>query len=241
MNPLALALDPNTLAMLPLWFVVFLLSLTCHEASHALAAMWGGDLTAFHGGQVSLDPRPHMRRAPFGTIVVPIASYLLSGWMMGWASAPYDPYWQDRHPKRAAWMALAGPAANLALVVVAIAAIHLGVFAGVFAPPVQANFTHVVDTAHGSIFEPVGTFLSILFSLNLLLAAFNMLPVPPLDGITAIGLLMSEENARKVALLGRNPSFTFVGIFIAWRVFDYVFNPLFLLGLKLLYPGETYG
>ena len=238
---LAALLDPNTLAMMPLWFVVFLLSLTCHEASHALAAKWGGDLTAFHGGQVTLDPRPHIRREPFGTIVVPIASYLLSGWMMGWASAPYDPQWQDRHPKRAALMALAGPIANLLLVLTAVAAIRGGILAGVFAPPASAGFTHLVTAAQGSIFEPVGTFLSILFSLNLLLAAFNMLPVPPLDGITAIGLLMSEENARKVALLGRNPSFTFVGIFIAWQIFNYVFNPLFLLGLKLLYPGETYG
>ncbi len=241
MNPLALALDPETLAMLPLWFVVFLLSLTCHEASHALAAMWGGDLTAFHGGQVTLDPRPHIRREPFGTVIVPIASYLLSGWMMGWASAPYDPSWQDRHPRRAALMALAGPAANLALVVSAVAAINLGIFAGVFEPPAHANFTHVVDAAHGSIFEPVGTFLSIHFSLNLLLAAFNMLPVPPLDGITALGLVMSEDRARSLGNLGRNPSYTFVGILIAWRVFDYIFDPLFLLGLKLLYPGETYG
>jgi len=63
------------------------------------------------------------------------------------------------------------------------------------------------------------------------------------DGLlaTAIGLVMSEENARKVALLGRNPSYTFVGILIAWKLFDYIFNPLFLLGLKLLYPGENYG
>jgi Zn-dependent protease len=238
---MALAFDPNTLAMMPLWFVVFLLSLTCHEASHALAAMWGGDLTAFHGGQVTLNPLPHIRREPFGTLVVPAISYLLSGWMMGWASAPYDPYWQDRHPKRAALMALAGPAANLLLVLTAIAAIRVGMLAGVFSPPASINFTHVVSAPSGSILEPAATFLSILFSLNLLLAAFNMLPVPPLDGITAIGLVMSEENARKVALIGRNPSFTIVGILIAWKVFDYVFNPLFLLGLKLLYPGESYG
>jgi Zn-dependent protease len=238
---LAAILDPNTLAMMPLWFVVFLLSLTCHEASHGLAAMWGGDLTAFHGGQVTLDPRPHIRREPFGTIVVPIASYLLSGWMMGWASAPYDPTWQERHPRRAALMALAGPIANLMLVLTAAAAIRVGMLAGVFDPPARANFTHIVSAAHGSIFEPAATFLSILFSLNLLLAAFNMLPVPPLDGITAIGLVLSEEAARRVAHLGRNPSFTFVGILIAWRVFDYIFNPIFLLGLKLLYPGVAYG
>ena len=241
MIPLALALDPNTLAMMPLWFVVFLLSLTCHEASHALVAMWGGDPTAYHGGQVTLDPRPHIRREPSGTIVVPIVSYLLSGWMMGWASAPYDPHWQDRHPKRAALMALAGPLSNVALVLVAAATIRAGMLAGVFHLPESVGFTHIVAAAPGSFLEPVATFLSIMFSLNLLLAAFNMLPVPPLDGITAIGLILSEEAARKAANLGRNPSFTFVGILIAWNVFDYIFNPIFLLGLKLLYPFETYG
>ena len=241
MIPLALALDPDTLAMLPLWFVVFLLSLTVHEASHALVAMWGGDPTAYHGGQVTLDPRPHIRREPFGTIAVPIISYLLSGWMMGWASAPYDPHWQDRHPKRAALMALAGPLGNVALILVAAAAIRVGMLAGIFHPPESAGFTHIVSAAPGSILEPVATFLSIMFCLNLLLAAFNMLPVPPLDGITAIGLVLKEDSARKVALIGRNPSYTFVGILIAWKIFDYVFDPVFLLGLRLLYPGVAYG
>lgn len=241
MIPLAMALDPRTLAMMPLWFVVFLLSLTVHEASHALAAYWGGDPTAYYGGQVSLDPRPHIRREPFGTLVVPFISYLLSGWMMGWASAPYDPLWQDRHPRRAALMALAGPVGNLLLVFTAMVSIRTGIWAGVFAPPARAGFTHLVDASPGSIFEPVGTFLSILFSLNLLLAAFNLLPVPPLDGISAIGLAMTEEGARKVALLGRNPSLRFVGIFLAWKLFDFIFDPLFMLGLKLLFPGENYG
>jgi len=234
-------IDANTLAMMPLWFVVFLLSLTCHEASHALAAKWGGDPTAFRGGQVTLDPRPHIRREPFGTIIVPVASYLLSGWMMGWASAPYDPHWQQRHPRRAALMALAGPLANLALVLVAIAAIHTGIVAGVFESPARINFTHVVDTVASAPVQGMGTFLSILFSLNLLLAAFNLLPVPPLDGISVIPLFMSEDRGRRFADWSRNPSFTFVGILLAWKVFDYIFDPLFLFGLKLLYPGESYG
>ena len=56
------------LAMAPMWYVAFLLSLTCHEAAHALVALWGGDPTAFHGGQVTLNPVPHIRREPFGTV-----------------------------------------------------------------------------------------------------------------------------------------------------------------------------
>ena len=90
------------------WYVVFLLSTTCHEASHAWAAKLGGDLTAFHGGQVSLDPIPHIRREPFGMVIFPLLTYATGGWMMGWASAPYDPSWSERYPRRAAWMSLAG-------------------------------------------------------------------------------------------------------------------------------------
>src|SRR5215468_6229382 len=83
-------LTPDFLALGLIWYVVFLFSTTCHEAAHALAAKLGGDLTAFHGGQVSLDPIPHVRRELFGMVVFPILSYVTGGWMMGWASAPYD-------------------------------------------------------------------------------------------------------------------------------------------------------
>jgi len=241
MSVLAVALDPNTLALGPIWFVIFLMSLTCHEAAHALVAKWGGDPTASLAGQVTLDPRPHIRREPFGTIVVPIISYLLSGWMMGWASAPYDPLWQRRHPRRAALMALAGPAANMILVLVAALAIHAGILAGIFESPERANFKHVVDAAPGAFPEGLATFLSIMFSLNLLLAAFNLLPVPPLDGNTAVGLVMSEKMAIRFMDWTHHPTFTYVGIFLAWKIFDIIFDPIFLFGLKLLYPFESYG
>ena len=100
-------MDANLLATLPLWLAAFLLSLTCHEAAHALVGKLGGDTTA--AAQVTLDPIPHIKREPFGTLVVPIASFFLQGggWMIGWASAPYDPNWANRFPKRAAIMAAA--------------------------------------------------------------------------------------------------------------------------------------
>src|SRR5918997_3227863 len=104
------------LAMALLYFVVFLFSTTLHEAAHAWTALRLGDPTAYRGGQVSLDPVPHIRREPFGMVVLPLLSVMLSGWPFGFASAPYDPAWAQRHPKRAAMMALAGPAANLLLV-----------------------------------------------------------------------------------------------------------------------------
>jgi Zn-dependent protease len=235
-----MAIKPDTLALFPVWFVAFLLSLTCHEASHALVAKWGGDPTAFHGGQVTLNPIPHIKREPFGTIFVPLLTYFLSGWMMGWASAPYDPNWQRRHPRRAAWMALAGPVANMVLVLVAALAIHAGILAGIFHSPASANFTHVVGAAPGAVAGGLAAFLSIMFSLNLLLAAFNLLPVPPLDGHTAVGIFLKERVALRFVEMTRNPAFMLLGIIIAWRLFDYIFNPLFTLGLNLLYPGLRY-
>ncbi len=82
-----LHITPEILAYGMIWYLVFLFSTTCHEAAHALAARLGGDLTAFHGGQVTLNPAPHIQREPFGLVLAPIVSYFWSGWMLGWASA----------------------------------------------------------------------------------------------------------------------------------------------------------
>lgn len=225
-----------------LWYVVFLLSTTCHEASHALAAKWGGDLTAFQGGQVSLDPVPHIRREVFGMVIFPILSYVVGGWMMGWASAPYDRLWAERHPRRAAWMSLAGPAANFSLAILAGVLIRVGIALDLLHSPDTANFTHIAEAAGAGVPEGGAMFLSLLFSLNLLLGTFNLLPVPPLDGFGAIGVLVSEDAARRVQTFGHTlRGFTFLGLLVAWQVFDPIFDPVFKLGLRLLYPGESYG
>ena len=70
------------------WYVAFLVSVTCHEASHALAAMKLGDRTAYNHGQVTLDPVPHIQREPWGMVIVPVLSFVMGGWMIGWGSAP---------------------------------------------------------------------------------------------------------------------------------------------------------
>ena len=137
-------------------------------------------------------------------------------------------------------MALAGPAANIGLVILAGLAIHAGIAAGIFGPPTRANFTHVVDAAPGALAEGLATFVSILFSLNLLLAFFNLLPVPPLDGNTAVGIFLKEKVALRFVEMTHHPSFTFIGVIIAWSLFDRIFSPLFLFGLSLLYPGLRY-
>jgi Zn-dependent protease len=234
-------MNSNLLVMGLVWYVVFLLSTTCHEAAHALVAKLGGDLTAYHGGQVSLDPTPHIRREPFGMVVIPILSYIMGGWMMGWASAPYDPYWAERHPRRAAWKSLAGPAANFSLAILAGVLIHAGLIAGLFEYPDSLGFTHMVRAASGGAAVGAATFLSILFSLNLLLGTFNLIPIPPLDGFTAIGVLLPEELAGRVQAMRHSlGNFTFIGLLLAWKVFDPIFQPLFSIFVKILYPTQSY-
>ena len=227
------------LAIAPMWYVAFLLSLTCHEAAHALVADWGGDSTAAAGGQATLNPVPHIQREPFGTVFVPIISLVLAHWMIGWASAPYDPYWQQRYPRRAAWMALAGPAANLILAVVAAVAIRIGIAAGYLFFPIGAccSFTRVVDGAPDEISAAIATFLSILFAQNLLLMSFNLLPVPPLDGHVAVGLFLSERATLKFIDFMRQPGFGLIGLIIAWNLFGRIFYPIFGAGVRLLYFG----
>ena len=224
------------------WYVVFLLSTTCHEASHAWAAQFGGDLTAFHGGQVSLDPIPHIRREPFGMVIFPLLTYATGGWMMGWASAPYDPLWSERFPRRAAWMSLAGPGANFSLVVLAAIVIHIGIWTGFFRSPESVGFMHVVEPAAAGVASGAATFVSLLFSLNLLLGTFNLIPVPPLDGFGVLGLLVSEDLARRIQHLGRAlGSFSIIGLLLVWQVFGGIFQPVFSFALRALYPSQGYG
>ena len=234
-------MDAQFLVLGIIWYIVFLFSTTCHEGAHALVAKIGGDPTAFHGGQVSLNPIPHIRREPFGLIVVPILSYVAAKWMIGWASAPYDPRWQQQYPRRAAWMALAGPAANFSLVLIAAIAIRVGVSAGIFHPPQSAGFTRITQASVPGGAEFAATFLSILFVLNLLLGTFNLIPVPPLDGHNGITLLMPESSAIKFLSWTRSQNFGLLGLILAWYAYDKIFGFILQFALNALYPGAHYG
>src|SRR5256885_10472536 len=127
--------QPELIALGFIWYVAFLFSTTCHEAAHALAAKIGGDDTAFAGGQVSLNPVPHIQREPWGMVVIPILSLIINGSLIGWASAPYDRMWERRHPRRAAGMALAGPATNYTMKLGAAGPLRLGWAQGGFRHP----------------------------------------------------------------------------------------------------------
>jgi Zn-dependent protease len=205
--------SPETLMIGFISYLVFLFSTTCHEAAHAFVAARGGDKTAAMGGQVTLNPIPHIRREPFGMVVVPLLSFFFfGGRMFGWASAPYDPLWERRYPRRAGWMALAGPATNFILMLLAAAAIHI---------------TRYFDLFRGHDFNgPAGyvaTTLTIVFMLNLLLGTFNLLPVPPLDGSAGIMVFMSEPQAQRYLDFLRGNNFAMAGLLVGMLVFQQIF------------------
>jgi Zn-dependent protease len=209
--------DANTLVLGLTWFVVFLFSTTLHEAAHAWTAYRLGDPTAYEGGQVTLNPLPHMQREPWGMVVVPIIYFALTqNGVIGWASAPYDPHWAQRHPQRAAVMAAAGPASNLLLAALA---------------GLLIRFTNL-DAITG-LAEP----LFILFALNLLLFVFNLLPVPPLDGSAILPMFMSERAADRYRDIIHQPMFSFLGLLIAWQLFPYIYSPVQTMALRLLGLG----
>jgi Zn-dependent protease len=199
--------------------VVFFFSTTCHEAAHALIAFRLGDPTAFKAGQVSLNPLPHLRREPVGMILMPILSYLFSGWMLGWASAPYDPAWAYRYPRKSALMAAAGPTANGLLALSTALLLRLGLAAGYFEAPRGAVEFHRVVEAGPGLAAGLAAALSIAFSLNLLLGVFNLIPLPPLDGSSVVQLVMGEAAARRYQeFLAEQRFLALVGLLAAWKL-----------------------
>jgi Zn-dependent protease len=226
---------PAWVAVLPIWYAVFLLSLTCHEAAHAWAARKGGDPTAYLGGQVTLNPLPHVLREPLGTVLVPLLTYFQTGWMMGWASAPYDPRWEDRHPGRAGAMAAAGPLANVALAALGFAGLKAGLAAGWFEVPSDRALDRLVVAADGAAggIEGLGRLLSILLVMNLVLAVFNAIPLPPMDGASVLAGFVAPLRGLRDRLRG-SPLASLGGLVVAWLVFPHLFGPVLLWVLGFL-------
>jgi Zn-dependent protease len=223
-----------------IWFASFLFSTTVHEAMHAFVAWRLGDPTAYHGGQVSLSPVPHVAREPIGMLVLPLITSFTQGWAIGWASAPYDPHWAARYPKRAAAMAAAGPVGNFLIALAAFAILRGGLEGGWFAAPDQVRFESLVELASGGP-SFVTTLLSVLLVQNVFLGVFNLLPLPPLDGASVLRGFATRRFAAFFDSLSMNPAFSMVGLVVAWRVFPMFTGRLFSVLLAALHPDVSYG
>jgi Zn-dependent protease len=225
------------------WYIIFIISATFHEAAHAWAAKRGGDLTAYEGGQVSLNPWPHIKREPIGMVVIPVIAIFLIGWPFGWAKTPVDAYWVYQNPRKAAWMSAAGPGANLLLLIIAFAVIEIGLFTGFFVGPQSVIPRLFIIPVSDGVMTGLAMFLSMLFSMNLILFVFNLIPLPPLDGSSVISLFLPENAARKYHSVISSGAFSFIGfifLFFMWRVIDPVFETLFLKLVNVIYWHEPY-
>ena len=158
---------------------VLIMSVVVHEVSHGVAANALGDPTAKYQGRLTLNPIKHLD--PFGSVLLPVMTYLVGGFIFGWAKpVPYNPYNLKNQRWGPAVVGAAGPLSNL---IVALGfALLLRFFAAGFSSSLPENFT------------------SIIF-INILLAIFNLVPIPPLDGSKVLFALLPDTLYRLQAVL----------------------------------------
>jgi Zn-dependent protease len=198
---------------------VLLFSLTVHEMAHALTADWYGDPTARRLGRISLNPAVHVD--PVGTIMLPLLGLLAGGFVFGWAKpVPVNPANLKNHRRDFLVIAAAGPASNILMAIVASQLLGLvpgGLGASEGVPGVLATFGFA------------------MVQLNLLLAVFNMLPVPPLDGGNVLAGVLPEAVAASYDRLVRPYGFVILIVLMAtgW-LYRLIGPPLsFLMGWLL--------
>lgn len=147
--------------------IILIFSVVIHEVSHGYAALALGDKTAQYAGRLTLNPLKHLE--PFGSIILPTLSYILGGFIFGWAKpVPYNPYELRNQKWGPAVVGAAGPGANIALALIFGLLIR-------FLPG-------LADGVSGAFILNFMTIASTIALLNLVLAFFNLVPIPPLDG-----------------------------------------------------------
>lgn len=152
---------------------VLIMSVVVHEVSHGYMANALGDPTAKYEGRLTLNPLRHLD--PFGSVVLPSLAYFFGGFIFGWAKpVPYNPH--NLRPGRwsEAAVAAAGPASNIALALIFGLLLRAGASGG------WASQEFLAITA-------------VIVFINVLLAIFNLVPIPPLDGSKLLFALFPER------------------------------------------------
>jgi len=165
-------------------FIVLVMSLTVHEAAHAWSADRLGDSTARLLGRLSLNPAVHID--PVGTILFPLIAMVTNLPLIGWAKpvpvnpAHLRPHWRQKFM----WIAAAGPVSNIVLAVIASVALAL------IAPAASSG-----DAIAGPLAARLEYLLQTAVVVNILLALFNLVPIPPLDGGNVLAGLLTGSMA----------------------------------------------
>lgn len=187
----------DTIATL-LLIVSFVFSVIVHEVAHGYVAYQLGDPTAYRAGRLTLNPLPHID--PFWTLLFPLLMYWSAGFAFGGAKpVPVNP-WNFRNPRRGMmWTGLAGPASNIALAILATFTLFLVLLLKRW-------------IGWGPDFY-VQLFAQVIF-INFILAGFNLIPIPPLDGSRVLAGLVSHETAEAIDRLEQYGILILIGLLI---------------------------
>ena len=184
-----------------IWFVVFLFSLSFHEAAHAWTSEKFGDYTGRYQGRITLNPIPHID--PIGTIVFPLIMMITTIPLLGWAKpVETNPLlWRDKK-KANICVSAAGPISNFILLFIAFIALKTMIETGMIGiNPRATDYYRLLIPAPGqpTFMEPLVMMLSIMLMLNLALGIFNLIPIPPLDGSHVLESVLPYEMGQAYA------------------------------------------
>lgn len=215
-------------------YFVLLFAITIHEAAHGWTANKLGDPTAFHLGRVTLNPIPHID--PIGTVLMPIMMMFTGIPFFGWAKpVPVNPM-NLRNPKKDnLWISVAGPLSNV------IAGTGLLVMLYIMRsvnPEIRGPLSYMImgRVPPGGISPFYGLALLLWYGtmINFVLAVFNMLPIPPLDGSGVLTGLLSSEKARIMDQIRPYGFLIIIGLlFIGF--FNVVFRPIQVFMIKIVF------
>ncbi|NMM37880.1 MAG: site-2 protease family protein [Glaciimonas sp.] len=192
-----------------------LFAITLHEAAHAYAAKYFGDTTAYQQGRMSLNPIKHID--PFGTILIPIMMYFATSgaFLFGYAKPVPVDFARLRNPKKQmAWVALAGPAANLFMAL-------LWMIFGILLTALQVENVFFMRMVQAGVL------------VNLVIFAFNLFPLPPLDGGRILTSLLPQKYAAQFARLEPYGFFILIGLMLL-QVLQYWLVPVMVIANTVL-------